>query len=160
MFPGIAYSGLEFFDTISHAFSYVYSKPWRMIAYNLLAAAYGAACYLFVRFFAFLMLASTHSFLRTAIWTRNAEGVNKLETLWPQPSFMDLSQVAAAPANWTESASAFLIHLSVLLIVGLLVSFIISFYFSANTIIYALIRFKVDKTPFDDVYTGFGEHIE
>jgi hypothetical protein len=37
--------------------------------------------------------------------------------------------------------------------VGLLVSFVISFYFSANTIIYALMRNKVDNTALDDIYT-------
>ena len=33
-----------------------------------------------------------------------------------------------------------------------MVSFVISFYFSANTIIYALMRNRVDGTPLDEVY--------
>jgi hypothetical protein len=35
-----------------------------------------------------------------------------------------------------------------------MVSFVISFYFSANTVIYALMRHRVDGTPLDEVYTG------
>jgi hypothetical protein len=34
----------------------------------------------------------------------------------------------------------------------LVVSFIISFYFSANTIIYSLMRNRVDNTALDDIY--------
>ena len=158
MFPAIAYSGLEFFDAISHAFSYIYSKPWRMILYSLLAAIYGAACYIFVRFFAFLILISTHTLLASFIWTETADGLSKLSAIWPEPTFMNLANPAAlTPSGLTQSIAAFLISLAVLVIIGLLVSFVISFYFSANTIIYALMRNKVDQTPFDDVYTGFNE---
>jgi hypothetical protein len=41
--------------------------------------------------------------------------------------------------------------------VGLMVSFVISFYFSANTIIYALMRNRVDKTALTEVCTHSGE---
>jgi hypothetical protein len=44
-----------------------------------------------------------------------------------------------------------------LVVVGLVVSFIISFYFSANTIIYSLMRGKVDHTPREDIYMPFEE---
>ncbi len=157
MFPAIAYGGLELFDSISHAFSYIYSRPWRMTCYNFLAAIYGAACYIFVRFFAFLILLSTHTLLAFFIWTKTADGINKLNAVWPKPTLMDLANSASltAPSGWTQVVAAFIISLAVLVIIGLLVSFVISFYFSANTIIYALMRNKVDKTPFDDVYTGF-----
>ena len=41
-----------------------------------------------------------------------------------------------------------------LLAVAVLVaSFILSFYFSANTIIYSLMRNNVDNTALDDIYT-------
>ena len=45
----------------------------------------------------------------------------------------------------------------VIIVVGLMVSYVISFYFSANTIIYALMRKRVDKTALDEVYTGADE---
>jgi len=58
-----------------------------------------------------------------------------------------------AIANWSQSIAAFLIYLLLLVVVGLVVSFVISFYFSANTIIYSLMRNRVDNTVLEDIYT-------
>jgi hypothetical protein len=151
MFPAVAYDGSDSFDAISRSFSYIYAKPWRMGFYTAVAVVYGAICYMFVRFFAFLLLWVSHRCLQLGVLANN----RKLTAIWPQqPSFMDLfnsSELAAA--NWSESLAAFLIYLFVLAVIGLVVSFIISFYFSANTVIYALMRNRVDNTALEDVYT-------
>ncbi|MFH1717093.1 MAG: hypothetical protein ABIF19_07060 [Planctomycetota bacterium] len=162
MFPAVAYDGSDCFDAISRSFSYVYARPWRMVFYTAIAAAYGAVCYAFVRLFAFLLLWITHCSLQLGLWVDSStKGVGKLEAIWPQPKLWDFS-VSSSPsglaaANWTESLAAFLIYLSLLVVVGLVVSFIISFYFSANTIIYSLMRNKVDNTAFGDICTHFDE---
>jgi len=155
MFPAIAYEGSDCFDAISRSFSYVYSKPWRMGFYTAIAAVYGAICYTFVRFFAFLLLWVSHRFLQLGLFVDNSsKQVNKLAAIWPEPSFTNLvGSPALATANWSESIAAFLVHLSLLAIVGLVVSFVISFYFSANTIIYSLMRNRVDGTALEDIYT-------
>ena len=62
-----------------------------------------------------------------------------------------------ATANWTESLAAFLVYLVMLVVIGLLVAFIISFYFSANTIIYSLIRKRVDNTALEDIFSHFDD---
>ncbi len=149
MFPTIAYEDSDCFDAISRAFSYVYAKPWRMGFYTVVAVLYGAICYVFVRFFSFLLLAITHFFLRIGFFNGN----RKLTAIWPQPDLTDLLGLTAAqPTNWSTSAAAFLIYVWVLIVVGLMVSFVISFYFSANTIIYALMRNRVDKTALDEIH--------
>lgn len=155
MFPAISYDGSDCFDAISRSFSYIYSKPWQMGFYTAIAAVYGAICYLFVRFFIFLLLWITHWFLQLGVWTDNSSSqVDKLAAIWPTPTFTGLRGMQSwATVNWSESAAAFLIYLVLLIAVGLLVSFVISFYFSANTIIYALMRNKVDNTALDDIYT-------
>lgn len=155
MFPAVAYDGSDCFDAISRSFSYVYTKPWQMGFYTAIAAVYGAICYTFVRFFAFLLLWSTHRFLQLGIWVDNSgKEVDKLTAIWPEPSFMYLrGSSALATANWSESIAAFLVWLVLLVVTGLVVSFVISFYFSANTIIYALMRNRVDNTALDDIYT-------
>ena len=51
-----------------------------------------------------------------------------------------------------ESIGAFFICLWVLLVVGLVISFVASYFFTANTTIYFLMRKKVDKTDYNDVY--------
>jgi hypothetical protein len=159
MFPAVAYDGSDCFDAISRSFSYVYSRPWRMAFYSALAMIYGAICYIFVRFFAFLLLWATRWFLQLGIWVdSSSRESNKLLVIWPEPSFINLlgSPVSSA-ANWSELFAAFLVHLFLLVIVGLLVSFILSFYFSANTIIYSLMRNRVDNTALEDIYTDLDD---
>ena len=154
MFPAIVYDGSDCFDAISRSFSYIYSKPWRMGFYTAIAMVYGAICYTFARFFAFLLLLSTYWFLQLGVWVDNSKAVNKLTAIWPEPSFTHLrGSSALAAANWSESLAGFLVYLVLLVVIGLLASFIISFYFSANTIIYSLMRNKVDGTGLEDIYT-------
>jgi len=153
MFPAVAYDGSDCFDAISRSFSYVYAKPWRMGFYTAIAAVYGAICYTFVRFFTFLLLGVTHLTLQLGVWVENSKEVDKLTAIWPEPEFMNLlGSSGLATTNWAESLAAFLVHLFLLGVVGLVVSFIISFYFSANTIIYSLMRNKVDNTALEDIY--------
>lgn len=161
MFPAVAYDGSDCFDAISRSFSYVYSKPWRMGLYTVAAMVYGAICYTFVRFFAFLLLWTVHQFLQLGIWVDNSnKEINKLAAIWPEPNFVNLlGSSSLTGANWSESIAAFLIHLFLLAVIGLVTSFVISFYFSANTIIYSLMRKNVDNTALDDVYTP-SEEIE
>ncbi|MBC8470265.1 MAG: hypothetical protein H8D56_12405 [Planctomycetes bacterium] len=157
MFPAVAYDGSDCFDSISRSFSYVYAKPWRMGFYTTIAAVYGAISYTFVRLFSFILLFATHLFLELGILVK-IENVSKLTAIWPKPTLtklIDYSDIATT--NWTESIAAFLVYLFLLAVVGLVVSFIISFYFSANTIIYSLMRYKVDNTAIEDMYTYFDE---
>lgn len=152
MFPALAYDGLDCFDAISRSFNYVYSKPWRMGFYTALASVYGAICYIFVRFFAFLMLYSTHWALRFGVFTKSAKEMNKIDAIWPQPEFANLVTSQTDAAIWSESAGAFIIYLFVLVVLGLVMAFLLSFYFSANTIIYALMRNRVDNTTLDEIH--------
>ncbi len=152
LFPAIAYEDSDSFDAISRSFSSVYARPWRMGFYTLAAAVYGAVCYLFVRFFAFLVLWVTRGFLQLGLRDE------KLRAIWPEPDFDNLLGVAAtAPETWSLWLGALLIRLWTLAVAGLVVSFIVSFCFSASTVIYALLRNRVDGTPLDEVYEDSGE---
>ena len=159
MFPAVAYDGSDCFDAISRSFSYVYARPWQMVIYTAVAAVYGSFCYAFIRIFAFLLLWITRWLLQIGLWANDSsQEVNKLAAIWPKPELRYLVRFSPpADANWTEWAAAFLVYLSLLVIVGLVVSFIISFYLSANTIIYSLMRNKVDNTAFEDIYMQFEE---
>jgi len=151
MSPAVAYEDADAFDAINHAFSYVYSKPWHMGFYTLVAIVYGALCYLFVRFFAYLLLATTYTFLRIG-FLRQGE---KLEAIWPEPTFASfLGPAGSLPEGWSLWLAALLIRLSVLAVIGLVVAFVVSFHFSAHTIIYALMRHRVHGTPLDEVYAS------
>jgi len=151
MSPAVACENSDSFDAINHAFCYVYTKPWHMGFYTIVALIYGALCYIFVRFFGFLLLGTTHYFLQMGFVQHNA----KLNAIWPEPTFANfLGPAGAMPDTWHLWLAALFVRLWVLAVIGLMVSFVISFYFSANTIIYTLMRQHVDGTRLDELYTS------
>ena len=154
MFPVIAFEGSDSFDSASRSFSYVFARPWRMVFYGFTAIIYGLACYLFVRFFAFLLLFITRGFLKISIFADNSDkSANILNALWPDLSFTNFSSFPTPnTGNLSESIAATLVSINLLIVSGLVLSFLISFFFTANTVIYALIRKQVDGTDISDVY--------
>lgn len=147
LFPAIAYEDSDCFDAISRCVSSVYARPWRLGFYTLSAAVYGAAGYLFVRFFTFALLGLTYGFLQVGLEDA------KLQAIWPQPTFFDLVGASpVAPKVWSLGLAALLIRIWVLGVAGAMVSFLISFYFTASTIIYALMRNRVDGTELSELY--------
>ena len=153
MAPAVAYEDSDSFDAISRSFI-VYRDPGRTAFYALLAVLYGAVCYLFVRLFAFLLLWTTRSFLQVGFLGRH----DKLQALWPAPTFASLLDPAAAlPDTWSMWIAAVLIRIWVFAVIALVVAFVLSFYFSASTIIYALLRQRVDGTPLADIYLSSSE---
>jgi hypothetical protein len=153
MYPTIAVEGSDSFDAISRSFSYVFARPWRMAFYTIVAVVYGAITYLFVRLFIFLVLALTHG--SVSWWFRNELSKPKkfFPVMWPapQPDALRYS-IDYKSLAWSEQVAATGIAFWVYLLIGLLGAFAISFYFSANTIIYYLMRREVDATELDDVY--------
>jgi hypothetical protein len=154
VFPAIAYDGTDSLDAVSRSFNYIYARPWRMGFYTLTAFFYGAICYIFVRFFAYLLLWSAYTGLRLGAVLDSVRGLpDKIAAIWVEPNFGQLLAYSTETGSFTERAAALLVYLSALIIVGLVVSFIISFYFSANTVIYAIIRNRVDGTALEEIYT-------
>ena len=153
-FPAIAYDGCDGLDAVSRTCHYVFVRPWRLGFYTFIAVIYGGICYLFVRFFAFLLLWSTYTGLRLGAALDSRQGLpDKIMAIWPEPSFGQLTTYSTLAGSWSESVAAFLVFLFTLVVVGLVVSFIISFYFTVNTVIYALLRNRVENTPLDEIYT-------
>ena len=155
MFPVIAYENSDNYEAVSRAFSYICIRPWRMAGYAIAASVYGAICYLFVRFLVFLSLDIGRKIVAFSIWTDSAktDGLSKIEVMWPRPEFFNLlGNSLEASRNFTESVAALLIYLAILIAAGVVLSFLISFYFSASTVIYALMRKHIDHTPLDDIY--------
>jgi hypothetical protein len=154
MFPTIAVEGSDSFDAISRSFSYVYARPWRMAFYSLVALIYGVFCYLFVRFFAFLMLKLSHTAVDWAVLADGNSGLmSKFNTMWSGPSFENLHGGFDWSVCWGAQAfGAWIIAFWVYVVIGFVIAFLVSFFFSANTVIYYLLRNRVDATDMDDVY--------
>ena len=175
MFPTVAVEGSDSFDAISRSFSYVFARPWRMLFYTAVAIAYGALTYLFVRLFLFVMLLLTHFFVGWWLpegrapdrhWNGPPPGsMDRPAVMWPVPDWEDLTyDVNYAGLKASEDIAAGAISFWVYMTIGLLGAYAISFYFSANTIIYYLMRREVDATELDDVYVEetedeFGEPV-
>lgn len=153
-FAVVAYEASDSFDAISRTFCYVYTRPWHLVMYYLVALIYGGICYLFVRLFAFIVLLMVYMCLWLSLWAKSAMSgtVSKLEVIWPGPNFFNLAGDHAVYAmNWSESIAAFLVRISVAVVMGLVMAFIISFFYCASTTIYALMRNKVDNIPISDI---------
>jgi hypothetical protein len=152
MYPTIAVEGSDSFDAISRSFSYVYARPWRMLLYTLVAIIYGALCYIFVRLFIFMMLSLTHHFVGAGMWADAPSTEALWPVMWPGPGERLSYDIDFLTMRWDQDLAAFFVAFWVYLAVGMLGAFAISFYFTANTIIYYLMRHEVDATELDDVY--------
>ena len=155
MYPTIAVEGSDSFDAISRSFSYVFARPFRAILYGVVAAIYGTVTYLFVRLFAYLALSSVHCFVKWGVWGGGAplaENADKLDVLWQKPTFWNLYQWNGAAMGGWDKICAILIGIWVLIVVGLLASYVLTFFASASTSIYYILRRRVDATDLDDVY--------
>ena len=158
MFPTVAVEGSDSFDAISRSFSYVFARPWRMLWYTLVALVYGGIAYLFVRFFLFVMLTLTHFFVGWWLGPTASQYWNGSPSIWPAPTWDNLTYtIDYVHLKGIDDLAAGLISFWVYLAIGLLGAFAISFYFSANTIIYYLMRREVDATELDDVYVEESE---
>jgi len=152
MHPTIAVEGSDSFDAISRSFSYVFHSPWRMLWYTFVSVVYGAICYLFVRFFVWLVLALTWFFVA---WFLGGQPGKYWPVMFPPPTD-PLAPLPYSPdyahLHWVEQIAAGMMVWWNYLLIGLVAAFAISYYFSANTIIYFLMRREVDATEMDDVY--------
>ncbi|MDP6546760.1 MAG: hypothetical protein QGH60_22535 [Phycisphaerae bacterium] len=161
MYPTIAVEGSDAFDAISRSFSYVFARPWRAMVYGLIALVYGTICYLFVRLFAFLALAATHWFVKGGIFGGGSDlavNADRMDMLWPAPTFSNFHP----PISWealsgVEALSAGIISIWIYIMIALVAAFGLSFLASSTTVIYYLLRRKVDATDLDDVYVEESE---
>jgi len=160
--PSIAVQGSDAFDALNVGLSYPFSKSWKWILYSVLSLVYAGICWVFVNLFTYLMLTVTRGIVAFGTspfgwWSRGTQEnpVSKLELLWPLggPNNLylppDWSQLM-----WYEYFSAFFIGFFVLLVIALMWSFLVSFYFSSSTIIFFLLRRDADGVDLSEVYLG------
>ncbi len=158
--PAVAVEGADAFDAFSRGLSYPLSKPWKAVLYAVIALIYTSICWVFVNLFTFVMLTVTRAVVGFGTapfgWlSREVDGekISKLNLLWPLPgptalyAWPEWGQLA-----WYEYISAFFIAVYVLLVIGVMWSFLVSLYFSGSTIIYYLLRRDVDGTDLEDIY--------
>lgn len=154
MYPTIAVEGSDAFDAVSRSFSYVFARPWKIAIYTFLGLIYAALTYVFLRFMVFLTLSLLHTFL--TLWTHDTapDGTASLANAWQGPiGLFNLYQpIDTFSLTFSESIAAWAITFWAYLFVALLGAYLLSFFVSANTIAYYLLRYDVDAADIDDVY--------
>jgi hypothetical protein len=159
LIPAVMVEGTDSFDAMSRAFAYVYNRPWKLLWYSCVALVYGVLTYLFVALAIFIVLGITHLCVGAGTGLFGHEsgwynGAPKLETLWSVPRAFELApQNNWAAMNGSEHIGAGLISFWVYLVISVQGAFAISFYFSAQVIIYLLLRKNVDGQGIADVET-------
>jgi len=157
MYPTIAVEGSDTFDAFSRSYAYVYLRPWRTIFYTLVAAVYGTLCFVFVKLLVGLVFTASSSIVGATMNWRDAgyaAPLGKLQAMWYTPDLSGpfFGRLYLFKLTGPEAVGSFFIALWVFLLVGLVIAFAVSFFFSGYTVIYLLLRRVADATEFDEVY--------
>lgn len=150
-YPAIAIEDSDAFDANSRAVGYVCYRIWHLLFYNLAALVYMAATYIFVGGVIFLALLGTQFFV--------AKGADLLNSgtpfgeMMPAPEIGQLTyQPSRTSLSATEGVTTVLMMVWVYLFVGLSAAYAMSYFFTANTWIYMLLRRSADGTDYSEMY--------
>jgi hypothetical protein len=173
MYTTLSTEGSDTFDALSRSYNYVYESPWHYIWYSIVALAYGAVLTLFVvvvgsltTYFAkwgvskFPAWGADRSPEYLFVFAPESLGWRKLLTDGSPAAITDLGQPVNPAAydqymnnfawyNYAGAAMAsFWVHLVFLMVIG----FSYSYFWTASTQMYLLMRRRVDETEMDEVY--------
>jgi len=144
----IAYEGTDAFDAISRAYSYIFSRPWRLLWYGLVACAYGLAVTAFV-------VAFTSVMLKICLGVGGAAMGAHFEPIRHLLQTGDFLRGEIAPglnANICHQICAVLVKAAIFIVWGLVLGYVVSYLATQATIIYSLLRKAVDGTDMTEVY--------
>jgi hypothetical protein len=187
--PAVAAEGTDSFDAVSRGFSYVYSRPWHYIWYQLVSSAYGYVCIGFVILFAITMChmgisAGGEGFELSGAWNKGEfhKVANDAWALILSPEHQgcgkyawDPMSVAAAPHPYgrlqnlanhivgvdyenrgvtkdSHHIASFLVTFWLAITLGLALGYVVSFFISQQTMIYYILRKKVDGIEMNEVF--------
>jgi hypothetical protein len=169
MYATISAEGSDSFDALSRSYSYVYQSPWQYIWYALVSLVYGALVVFFIGFMGSLTVYLGKWGVGQTPFIAQAHRQPEFLFVYAPTSFgwRDLLLHATPALNaqgaipqdywanfrWYNYIGAYLVggfwlYLVFLIVVG----FGYSYFWSASTIIYLLMRRKVDDTEMDEIY--------
>jgi hypothetical protein len=174
IWPTIAVEGSDAADGLLKSGSYVRSRPWSAGFYAILLLTMGALALLVARGLAVLVLKLAHSVSRVGVnffgYGRSSgdEAFGKLDGMWSMPGWGELSLLPsldgtpfwgrfglAGELNWSETFCMWMLMIWVFAVVALVAGYLVSFYFSAATGMYLVLRQEVDGVdPREIFYEG------
>jgi hypothetical protein len=178
MYATISAEGSDSFDALSRSYSYVYQAPWHYLWYSVVAMAYGAVLVFFVGFMGSLLVFLGKWGVSQAYHPRDREPTylfasapksfgwrdlllhgspHVISVREPLPtgrvvSAYELPDSYTADFSWNNHIGAFLVSVWLVLLFLLIVGFGYSYFWTAATIIYLLMRRKVDDTEMDEIH--------
>jgi hypothetical protein len=164
MYATISAEGSDSFDALSRSYSYVYQSPWHYFWYSVVALVYGAVLVFFVG-----LMGSLTVYLSKWGMSQNplADAFNREPSylfLWAPESFgwrsllLEGSAYAAPDQDTFKDwhfwnyAGAFLVAGWLYLVFLMILGFGYSYFWTAGTLIYLLMRHHVEDTELDEVY--------
>ncbi len=178
MYSTISTEGSDSFDAISRSYSYVYQAPWHYLWYGLVAIAYGAILVFFVGLMGSLMVylgkwgverapvLDTREPTYLFRYAPTSYGWRDL-LLYKQPDTetvtivhhngavgpeLTLSPSYKESMSWSNYIGAIMVSVWIYILFLMVVGFAYSYFWCASTIIYLLMRRKVDDTEMDEVH--------
>jgi hypothetical protein len=188
--PAVAAEGTDSFDAVSRGFSYVYSRPWQYLGYQIVSAAYGYVSVAFVilfaitmchlgleageegfKFFGLLKSETTFEDISNASWklilseghrspaiygwdplsiVADPSPYGRLQVLANQIVGVDYEAAPALKSGHVVAHVLVTIWLAITL--GLALGYGVSYFISQQTIIYYILRKKVDGIEMNEVF--------
>jgi hypothetical protein len=172
MYATISTEGSDSFDALSRSYSYVYQSPWNYVWYVLVSVSYGMVLVFFVGFMGSLTVYLGKWGMSQTPFAKMVDRDPAYLFVYAPTSYqwrdLLLQDSPAEPTSgvldkdaytryvdkltWYNKAGAFLVAAWLFLVFLLVLGFGYSYFWSAGTIIYLLMRRKVDDTELDEVY--------
>jgi hypothetical protein len=149
-YPAIAAEGTDAFDAISRGFSYVYSRPWHALWYAFVSLVHGAVSTAFIYGFGIAMLFVTCAPIRLGM---GAKFNHVIDFATGQTSYDAVVSAGGIGLGWM----AVLMTAWLLLTVGMTLAYALSYMQSQLTMIYFLLRQRVDEMPITYVFEDRGD---
>jgi hypothetical protein len=147
LIPAVAVENCDAADAQHRAYAYVLSRPFHLLGYGLVALVGLTLGYLFVSFFAMVVLNVTAAMV--GLWSDNPA-----ITAGGEAEFFDLApdepRVPLVHTHERWAASAVIVWHT--LVVSLVVAYVMAYCFAASTIVYLLIRKKCDGQDIAEIW--------
>lgn len=168
--------GSDSFDALSRTYSYVFQSPWNYLGYSTVALIYGALVVFFIGFMGSLMVylgkwgvsqtpgsayvnrepsymfvhaPTSFGWRELLLQGASYEGAAVVQHGEVQP---EIYKRYLESFKWYNHVGAFFVSIWVYLVFLMIIGFGYSYFWSAATIIYLLMRQAVDDTDLDEVY--------
>jgi hypothetical protein len=155
MWGAISTEAMDSWDALSRSYAYVYQRPLHYLFYAAVSAVLGALGWLFIWAFVSLVV---YLAAWSASWTAGGARIEQLDNAAPEavaalrwPGMADPAAEADPPGTLRKIGAAMIGFWSALARL-LALGFAYSFFWTASTAIYLLLRRDTDGTPLDEVH--------